>query len=292
MNRLLNTPRRWILGLALGLSLPAMAIDNSSPDALIKGLSIETIEAVKADKAIQAGDMGRIQALVETKVMPHVNFKRLTSSAVGRFWRQATPEQQEALQKEFRVLLMRTYAGALSQVKDHQLAFRPTRMAPEETEVVVRTQVRGKGGPIQLDYRVEKDGAVWRIFDMNVLGIWLGDQYRSSFAQEIGVKGIDGLIKSLATVQMGNAGAVWQDWERALRAEAAGVTAQAGSELQVNAAELQAFDSSVLSVLLSGARLCAEHGLKLRTESAPTQLRDLARLYGVDELLWPANAQA
>ncbi len=198
MNRLLNTPRRWILGLAFGLSLPAMAIDNSSPDALIKGLSIETIEAVKADKAIQAGDMGRIQALVETKVMPHVNFKRLTSSAVGRFWRQATPEQQEALQKEFRVLLMRTYAGALSQVKDHQLAFRPTRMAPEETEVVVRTQVRGKGEPIQLDYRVEKDGAVWRIFDMNVLGIWLGDQYRSSFAQEIGVKGIDGLIKSLA----------------------------------------------------------------------------------------------
>ena len=93
---------------------------------------------------------------------------------------------------------MRTYAGALSQVKDHQLAFRPTRMAPEETEVVVRTQVRGKGEPIQLDYRVEKDGAVWRIFDMNVLGIWLGDQYRSSFAQEIGVKGIDGLIKSLA----------------------------------------------------------------------------------------------
>lgn len=191
---------RRLAALALGLAAlaPAWAVDNSTPDALIKELSLETIEAVKSDKAIQSGDIHRIQNLVETKVMPHVNFKRVTMTAVGRYWRQATPEQQEKLQKEFRTLLMRTYAGALSQVKDHQLAFKPTKPAPDETEVVVRTQVRGKGDPIQLDYRVEKGDKGWVIYDMNVAGIWLGDQYRTSFAQEISAKGIDGLIQSLA----------------------------------------------------------------------------------------------
>lgn len=174
------------------------AADNSTPDGLVRQLSTEVVDAVKTDKAIQAGDLGKIQALVDGKVMPHVNFKRLTSSAVGRYWRQATPEQQERLQAEFRTLLMRTYAGALSQVKDQQLAFRPLRAAPTDTEVVVQTQVRGKGDPIQLDYRLEKTDKGWFIYDMNVLGIWLGDQYRSSFAQEISAKGIDGLIKTLA----------------------------------------------------------------------------------------------
>lgn len=205
MNRLLHFPRRWILGLALGLSLPALAIDNSSPDALIKGLSIETLEAVKADKAIQAGDLGRIQALVDSKVMPHVNFKRLTASAVGRFWRQATPEQQEALQKEFRVLLMRTYAGALAQVKDHQLAFRPTKMAPDETEVVVRTQVRGKGEPIQLDYRLEKAGEGWKIYDVNVGGFWVVEAYKGQFAKDLSSGGLDALIARLAEKNKANA---------------------------------------------------------------------------------------
>lgn len=192
--------RHWLQGLLLSMAiaLPASAADNSTPDGLVKELSIEMLDAVKADKAIQAGDFGRIQGLVETKVMPYVNFRRVTQTAVGRYWRQATPEQQEKLQKEFRTLLMRTYAGALSQVKDHQLAFKPLRAAPEETEVVVKTQVRGKGDPIQLEYRLEKGDKGWMIYDMNVLGIWLGDQYRTSFAQEISAVGIDGLIKTLS----------------------------------------------------------------------------------------------
>lgn len=201
----MTLPRRCLLPLLIAVgslaSLPAHAIDASTPDGLVRALGTETLEAVKTDKAIQAGDMSKIQALVETKLLPHVNFQRLTSSAVGRYWRQATPAQQERIQKEFRTLLMRTYAGALSQVKDHQLAMRPLKMAADETEVVVRTQVRGKGDPIQLDYRLEKSSAtpvVWQIYDMNVMGIWLGDQYRSSFAQEISANGLDGLIKSLA----------------------------------------------------------------------------------------------
>ena len=192
--------RRWtaaFLG-GLALSTAAWAADNTTADGLVRQLSVEVVDAVKADKAIQSGDLSKIQALVDTKVLPHVNFKRLTASSVGRYWRQATPEQQARLQAEFRTLLMRTYAGALSQVKDQQLAFRPLRAAPEDLEVVVQTQVRGKGDPIQLDYRLEKTDKGWFIYDMNVMGIWLGDQYRSSFAQEISAKGIDGLIKTLA----------------------------------------------------------------------------------------------
>ena len=184
--------------LGLGLLDAAHAVDASAPDQLIRQLSLETIEAVKADKDIQAGNVAKIIALVDAKVMPHVNFQRMTASAVGRFWRQATPDQQGKLQAEFKTLLMRTYAGALTQVKDQQIGLKPLRAQPTDTEVVVRTEIRGKGDPIQLDYRLEKAGAEWKIYDVNVLGIWLADQYRNSFAQEIGANGIDGLIKSLA----------------------------------------------------------------------------------------------
>ena len=182
---------------ALGAVLPCLAADATAPDLLIRQLSIETIEAVKSDKSIQGGDLQKIISLVDTKVMPHVNFQHMTSSAVGRFWRQATPEQQKRLQEEFKALLVRTYAGALTQVKDQTIALKPLRAAAQDTEVVVRTEIRGKGDPIQLDYRLEKIGEIWKIYDVNVLGIWLADQYRNSFAQEIGANGIDGLIKTL-----------------------------------------------------------------------------------------------
>src|SRR5262249_36776060 len=119
--------------------------------------------------------------------MPYVDFQRITATAVGRFWRQATPEQQGKLIDEFKTLLVRTYSGALTQIKDQNIAMKPLRAAAEDTEVVVRTEIRGRGAdPIQLDYRLEKVGAVWKIYDVNVLGIWLADQYKNSFAQEIG----------------------------------------------------------------------------------------------------------
>ena len=190
--------------------LPSHAADASAPDLLIRQLSLETLEAVKSDKAIQGGDLQKIITLVDAKVMPHVNFQRMTSSAVGRFWRQATPDQQQRLQDEFKTLLVRTYAGALTQVKDQSIALRPLRASEADTEVVVRTEIRGKGDPIQLDYRLEKISGVWKIYDVNVLGIWLADQYRNSFAQEIGANGIDGLIKALAdrNLKAGQAGAV------------------------------------------------------------------------------------
>ena len=182
---------------ALAAPLAARA-DVTPPDALIKQVSTDVIDSVKADKAIQAGDVSRISALVDSKVMPHVNFQRMTAAAVGRNWRSATPEQQQRLQAEFKTLLLRTYSGALTQVRDQTVGLKPFRGGAEDTEVVVRTEIKGKGEPIQLDYRLEKTDAGWKIYDVNVLGVWLVEQYKSSFAQEIGAIGIDGLIGKLA----------------------------------------------------------------------------------------------
>jgi phospholipid transport system substrate-binding protein len=193
--------RTWLGGLmvlaAALLALPGQAAEEA-PDALVKRISGDVLAAVKADPAIQAGDVNRIVALVDSKIMPSVNFSRMTASAVGRHWRQATPEQQKKLQDEFKTLLVRTYSGALGEVKDQTVTFRPMRSRPEDTEVVVRSEVRGRGEPVQLDYRLEKTPEGWKIYDLNVLGVWLVETYRSQFAQEISAKGIDGLIASLA----------------------------------------------------------------------------------------------
>ena len=189
------------------LALSASAADEA-PDVLIKRLSTDMLDNIKADKAIQAGDMSRIIALVDTKIMPNVDFQRMTASAVGPAWRQATSEQQKSLQAEFKTLLVRTYAGALTQVSDQTIAVRPLRAAPEDKEVVVRTEVKGRGDAIQLDYRMEKtpgDGAGWKIYNLNVLGVWLVETYRSQFSQEINAKGIDGLIKTLTERNKANA---------------------------------------------------------------------------------------
>ena len=188
-------------------AVPALAADEM-PDALIKRLSSEVIDSIKADKSIQAGDVSRIATLVDQKIMPNVNFQRMTASAVGPAWRQATPEQQKRLQDEFKILLVRTYAGALSQVSDQTIIVKPLRAAADDKEVVVRTEVKGRGDPIQLDYRMEKtpgQGGGWQIFNLNVLGVWLVETYRSQFAQEINAKGVDGLIGTLAERNKSNA---------------------------------------------------------------------------------------
>lgn len=189
--------KRTLAGLVMSVAA-ATAMAQSTPDALIKQVSSEVIDTIKADKSLQSGDVSKIISLVDSKVMPHVNFQRMTASAVGRNWRTATPEQQKRLQEEFKTLLVRTYAGALTQVKDQTVQLKPMRAAAEDTEVVVRTEVKGKGEPIQLDYRLEKADAAWKIYDVNVLGVWLVEQYRGQFAQDISSSGIDGLITKLA----------------------------------------------------------------------------------------------
>lgn len=194
------------LSLALLTSSAWVRAADEAPDALIKRVSAEVLDTIKSDKAVQAGDMDRVISLVDSKVIPNVNFTRMTASAVGRNWRQATPEQQKRLQEEFKILLIRTYSGALSQVKDQTLNVKPLRAAPTDTEVVVRTEVLGRGDPIQLDYRMEKTATGWKIYDLNVLGVWLVETYRTQFAQEINAKGVDGLIASLAQRNKSNAG--------------------------------------------------------------------------------------
>ena len=191
--------------------VPRAFAADEAPDAMIKRLSDEVLSAIKADKSIQAGDISKVLALVDSKVMPNVDFKRMTAAAVGPAWRQATPEQQKRLQDEFKILLIRTYSGALAQVNDQTISVKPMRSAPEDNEVVVRTEVRGRGDPIQLDYRLEKtpgQGAGWKIYNLNVLGVWLVETYRSQFAQEINAKGVDGLIATLTERNRSNAAGV------------------------------------------------------------------------------------
>ena len=189
-----------VCSVVVGVAQPSLAADEAA-DVLIKRLSTEVLESIKADTAIKAGDTSRIIALVDSKIMPNVNFQRMTASAVGPAWRQATPDQQKRLQDEFKTLLVRTYAGALSEVSEQIINVKPLRAAAEDKEVVVRTEVKGHGEAIQLDYRLEKtpgQGNGWKIFNLNVLGIWLVETYKSQFAQEITAKGIDGLISTLA----------------------------------------------------------------------------------------------
>ncbi len=176
----------------------AAAASAQAPDAFIKSITAEVMSTVKNDKGIQSGDLQKLIQVVDTKIMPNVNFQRMTASAVGRAWRQATPEQRQRLQDEFKTLLVYTYAGAAAQIKDQTVEFKPMRnTGAASDEVVVRTLVRGKGDPIQLDYRLEKSGTAWKIYDVNVLGAWLVQTYQSDFAQSISNGGIDGLIAKL-----------------------------------------------------------------------------------------------
>jgi phospholipid transport system substrate-binding protein len=209
MNRKFFTflgPLVWALGFFL--SSPAVLAADEAPDAFVKRISNETLDAVRSDKSIKGGDINKIMQLVDSKLMQHVNFRRMTALATGPGWRKATPEQQERLQEEFKLLLIRTYSGALSQINDQSIEIKPLRGATDDKNLVVQTEIRGKGEPIQLDYRLEKtpgEGAGWKIFDLNVLGIWLVENYRSQFSKEINAGGVDGLIKSLSDRNKSNA---------------------------------------------------------------------------------------
>ena len=202
--------RRRLLGLFLSISAfaaPAWAADES-PDAFVRRFTSEMIDLVRNDKMIKSGDLNYIASVVDARVLPHLNVQRMTAAAVGPGWRQTTPEQKNRLQEEFKILLVRTYSGALTQINDQTVSIRPLRGAATDTEVLVRSELKGRGDPIQLDYRLEKtpgQGAGWKIYNLNVMGIWLIDTYRSQFAEEINARGIDGLIITLAERNRSNA---------------------------------------------------------------------------------------
>jgi phospholipid transport system substrate-binding protein len=176
----------------------AVVAAELAPDVLVKETSQDVLEIVKKDKDIQAGNKQKIYALVDAKVLPHFDFKRMTQLAVGKSWRQATPVQQEALVKEFRALLVRTYSTSLSTYKNQVIDYKPLRMQPEDTDVTVKTVVRQPGGqPIPIDYSLQKNADGWKVYDVVVDNISLVTNYRGSFASEIRQSGIDGLIKTL-----------------------------------------------------------------------------------------------
>jgi phospholipid transport system substrate-binding protein len=181
------------------LGFAGLAVAQEAPDVFIRRISQEVMETAKHDKDIQSGNQQRILDVVQAKILPNVDFQRMTALAAGRYWREATPEQQKRLTEEFRDLLVYTYAGAIAQIRDQQLEFKPMRNDLADTEVEVRSQVvQQRGEPIQLNYRLYKAGNTWKIYDLNVLGAWLVETYKGNFASEISKGGIDGLIKALS----------------------------------------------------------------------------------------------
>ncbi len=194
----------WLAAASFFMAAGAAQAEQT-PDALVQQVSTEVLDAAKADKSIQAGDLKKISALVDAKVMPYVNFERMTAKTIGPHWNRATPEQKQKLQEEFRVLLLRTYAGALSQVKDQTVQVKPLRDMSDPTNVLVKSEIRGKGTPIQLDYRLEKAGDGWKIWDVNVSGLWLVTTYQGQFKPVLSSSGIDGVIKMLVDLNKGAA---------------------------------------------------------------------------------------
>lgn len=194
--------KRGMLGmLASAVFFAATAFANDlAPDVLVKNVTSEVLEAVRKDKEIQSGNTKKSIELVDAKVLPHFNFKRMTQLALGREARKATPEQLTLLAEEFKTLLVRTYANALTEFRDQEVIFKPFKMAAADTDAKVRTEIRHSGGkPMTMDYYLEKSSGDWRIYDVEVAGASLVLNYRSSFAQEIRVNGVDGLIRSLQT---------------------------------------------------------------------------------------------
>jgi len=182
----------------------AGALAQEAPDTLVKNVSQEVLGIIKSDPKVQAGDQARIREVVETKLLPYFDFERITALAMGRNWRQATPEQQKQLVEQFRTLLVRTYSGALAQYRNQTMDYKPLRADPAATEVTVRTEVVRPGqAPVQIDYSMGKTGNTWKAYDVIVGGVSLVTNYRDEFNEQIRAGGVDGLVKSLAAKNQG-----------------------------------------------------------------------------------------
>jgi phospholipid transport system substrate-binding protein len=179
---------------------------QEAPDAMVKRVSQDVLATIRSDPKVQAGDQARIREVIETKLLPHFDFVRMTALAMGRNWRSATPEQQKRLADEFKTLLVRTYSGALNKYRDETLEYRPLRAAPTDTDVTVRTQVlRQTGQPVQIDYSLAKTGDAWKCYDVVVGGVSLVTNYRDEFNEQVRNGGVDGLIKTMSDRNAGAA---------------------------------------------------------------------------------------
>jgi phospholipid transport system substrate-binding protein len=190
---------KWLIVMLTGLLVWSGAwADEIAPDVMVKNVANDVLEIVRKDKDIQTGNTRKAVDLVEAKVLPHFNFVRMTSLAVGKDWRQASPAQQKTLIDEFHTLLVRTHSKALTEYRNQTIEYKPLKMQPGDTDVTVRTQIHQSGAkPVQIDYNLEKADGGWKVYDISVGGVSLVTNYRSSFAEEVSANGIDGLIKSL-----------------------------------------------------------------------------------------------
>jgi phospholipid transport system substrate-binding protein len=178
-------------------SASAQTVDTSSPDGMIKTVTQEVLDQIKSDKNIQAGDVNEITKLVNEKILPYTDFTRTTRLVMGRNWNTATPEQQKQIVEQFKMLLIRTYSGALAQVRNQTIQYKPFRASPDDTDVVVRSVVMNNGSPVELDYRLYKTAQGWRVYDINVLGAWLIQAYQQQFNEQIQQHGVNGLVQFL-----------------------------------------------------------------------------------------------
>jgi phospholipid transport system substrate-binding protein len=182
------------------------AYAQEAPDAMVKRVSQDVLQTIKSDPKIQSGDQTRIREVMESKLAPNFDFDRMTALAMGRHWREATPEQQKRLTVEFKTLLVRTYSGALTQYRDQTIDYKPLRADPNAADVLVRTEVIRQGQPpVQIDYGMEKKDNAWKAYDVVVGGVSLVTTYRDEFTEQVRAGGIDGLIKTLATKNGGGA---------------------------------------------------------------------------------------
>ena len=197
MNKLFLSILVSTVSFFVGQAYAQSAPDSNTPDGLIKIIVADVITSIKSDPEIQKGNIPRVVDLVEKKIVPHTDMRRTTQLAMGKNWSKASPEQQNQLIMEFKNLLIRTYSGALSQLRDQTVQYKPLRAAPGDTDVIVRTVVVGKADPIPLDYRLEKTNDGWKVYDINIMGAWLIEAYRNQFANQISQNGVDGLIRFL-----------------------------------------------------------------------------------------------
>jgi len=178
---------------------PAAYAQTVAPDALAKSVTDEVLALIRADKDIQSGNQKKVLELVEAKVLPHFSFPRMTQLAMGRNWRDATPEQQKKMVSEFRTLLVRTYTTAFTQYKNQTVEYKPLRAAAGDSEVVVQSLIKQPSGPpVAVDYSMEKTDSGWKVYNMKIEGISLVENYRNTFNSEIQKHGVEGLIASLA----------------------------------------------------------------------------------------------
>jgi phospholipid transport system substrate-binding protein len=183
----------------------ALAQAQEAPDALVKRVAEDTLGAIRSDKDLQAGNPAKVKQLIESKLVPHFDTARMTALAMGRNWRSAAPEQQKQLTEQFQTLLIRTYSNALTNYRDNKMNYKPLRMNPGDTDVVVRTEVTRPGqAPVQIDYSMEKAADGWKAYDVVVAGVSLVTNYRDEFNDLVKSSGVDGLIKALAEKNKGS----------------------------------------------------------------------------------------